>query len=406
MTRPPSSLRRRPAPRHPTRGWTAVVVLVASTTVATSTVRADHDQEAAAQAARQIAAAQERADQAAGALFDTAGELEQLAVDILDAEADLAAAEARASEVQAGVEALAVERYVAAGVQPIAVLTGIDDMTDSMSADIYSGAVADVALVDLDTFDQVSDDLDRARQTLEQHRADAEAAQQRYKQLQEQAEADLVRLAELEQIRQRDAEVEHEVQRLAREKAEREAAEQAERESAEREAAEREAAAAAASGGGSSGGSSSGSGGSDSSGPVTPPPEPPATRGANIVCPIAGPRAFSDTWGAARSGGRSHEGVDMMSPGGTPLVAVEAGTVQFKTNRLGGNTIWLNGNSGTNYYYAHLSAWEGSSRPVSQGDVIGYVGATGNTTANHLHLQVHPGGGLSVNPYPYVRAVC
>lgn len=404
MTPLPSSRGRRLSLRRPRRGWTAVVVLVSSSTVGTSTVLADHDQPAAARAAREIAAVQERADQAAGALFDTAGELEQLAVDIIDAEADLAVVEARAGQVQAGVEALAVERYIGAGVQPIAVLAGVDDMTDSMSANVYSGVVADVALVDLDTLAQVTDDLDRARRTLEQHRTDAEAAQQRYEQLQEQAEADLVRLTELEQIRQQDAQVEHEVQRLAREKAEREAAEQAKREAAEQ--AEREAAAAAASGGGSSGGSSSGSGGGDSLGPGTPPPEPPAPRGANIVCPIAGPRAFSDTWGAARSGGRSHEGVDMMSPGGTSLVAVESGTVQFKTNRLGGNTIWLNGNSGTNYYYAHLSAWEGSSRPVSQGDVIGYVGATGNTTANHLHLQVHPGGGLSVNPYPYVRAVC
>ncbi|HWL44233.1 MAG TPA: peptidoglycan DD-metalloendopeptidase family protein [Ilumatobacter sp.] len=394
MTPVPSARRRRVV-----RGFAALVVLVASGALGTPTVLADHDQEAAERAAREIAATQERADQAAGALFDTAGELEQLAIDIADAEAELADAEARARGVRAGVEALAVQRYVGAGAQPIAVLAGVDDMTDEMSANVYSSIVADVALVDLDTLDQVTDDLDQARQTLEQRRQDAEAAQLRYEQLQQQAEADLVRLVELEEIRQRDAQVEHEVQRLARERAEREAAERAEREAAERAAAE-----AAASGSGSSGGGSpSGSGSGPGSGG---PPEPAAPRGASIVCPIAGPRAFSDTWGAARSGGRSHEGVDMMSPGGTPLVAVESGTVQFKTNRLGGNTIWLNGNSGTNYYYAHLSAWEGSSRPVSQGDVIGYVGATGNTTANHLHLQVHPGGGLSVNPYPYVRAVC
>ena len=78
----------------------------------------------------------------------------------------------------------------------------------------------------------------------------------------------------------------------------------------------------------------------------------------------------------------------------------------MKTNALGGNVVWLSGASGTKYYYAHLSAWEGGSRGVAQGEVIGYVGATGNTSANHLHFEVHPGGGVAVNPYPYVRAVC
>ena len=140
--------------------------------------------------------------------------------------------------------------------------------------------------------------------------------------------------------------------------------------------------------------------------PAPVPASPPPSNAGGIVCPVAGPHAFADTWGAARSGGRSHEGVDMMAGRGVPLVAVESGYAQFKTTRLGGNSVWVNGNSGTRYFYAHLSAWEGSSRNVSQGEVIGYVGATGNTSANHLHFEVHPGGGRAVNPYPYVRAVC
>ena len=95
----------------------------------------------------------------------------------------------------------------------------------------------------------------------------------------------------------------------------------------------------------------------------------------------------------------------MISPGGTPLVAAESGTAQFSNNALGGNAVWLAGSSGTVYYYAHLSSFNGSSRSVSRGDVIGYVGATGNTSVNHLHFEVHPNG-YAVNPYPYVRAVC
>src|SRR5262249_44792073 len=118
------------------------------------------------------------------------------------------------------------------------------------------------------------------------------------------------------------------------------------------------------------------------------------------------PRAFADTWGAARSGGRHHEGTDIISPMGTPLVAVVSGYVFFKTNSLGGNVIWLTGVDGNKYYYAHLSRWEGESRNVTQGEVIGYVGATGDASGPHLHFELHPGGGAAVNSYYTVKQWC
>jgi murein DD-endopeptidase MepM/ murein hydrolase activator NlpD len=125
-----------------------------------------------------------------------------------------------------------------------------------------------------------------------------------------------------------------------------------------------------------------------------------------MVCPVAGPTGFADTWGAPRSGGRRHQGVDMISPTGTPLVAVVSGSVLFKQTRLGGNSVWLTGDNGNRYFYAHLASFNGSSRRVERGELIGTVGATGNASVPHLHFELHPGGGAPVNPYPYVRAVC
>jgi murein DD-endopeptidase MepM/ murein hydrolase activator NlpD len=97
----------------------------------------------------------------------------------------------------------------------------------------------------------------------------------------------------------------------------------------------------------------------------------------------------------------------MLGPRGTPLYAVTSGSVQFKQTSLGGNSAWVNGNNGDRYFYAHLASFEGSSRSVGRGELIGYMGATGNANGtNHLHFEVHPGGGAAVNPYPTVRAIC
>ena len=123
-----------------------------------------------------------------------------------------------------------------------------------------------------------------------------------------------------------------------------------------------------------------------------------------MLCPMLG-SAYGDTWGAPRSGGRRHQGVDMLAPTGVPIVAVVSGAVTFKQNRLGGNAVSLVGDNGNRYYYAHLSRYEGVSRRVEQGEVIGYNGDTGNATGvPHLHFEIRPGGGVPVNPTPSVRA--
>jgi murein DD-endopeptidase MepM/ murein hydrolase activator NlpD len=75
------------------------------------------------------------------------------------------------------------------------------------------------------------------------------------------------------------------------------------------------------------------------------------------------------------------------------------------SNRLGGVTVQLFGDTGDRFYYAHLSAYEGVSGRVEQGQPIGYIGDSGNATGiPHLHFEIHPGGGVPINPYPSVLA--
>ena len=147
--------------------------------------------------------------------------------------------------------------------------------------------------------------------------------------------------------------------------------------------------------------------------PTTLPPEdpPPPPNPGGGTCPVAGAVSFSDSWGDARSGGRAHQGVDMIAARNTPIVAIYSGTIDRLTNgNLSGLAIWLRANNGDLFFYAHLESFADVSdgQSVSEGQVIGYNGSSGNAPdfLPHLHFEWHPGGGAAVNPYSLVRGLC
>jgi len=130
------------------------------------------------------------------------------------------------------------------------------------------------------------------------------------------------------------------------------------------------------------------------------------------VFPVQGPCSFGDTYGAPRSGGRFHEGVDIIAKAGQFVYAVKDGVLTKKyldaPGSLSGNGWRLTTADGTYFFYAHLSAFApglsvGSA--VKAGQVVGQVGMTGDAPIPHTHFEVHPGGGPSVNPTPIVRAI-
>ena len=136
------------------------------------------------------------------------------------------------------------------------------------------------------------------------------------------------------------------------------------------------------------------------------PPE--ATPG--FQCPVLGGASFINTWGAPRSGGRTHKGVDMFNSRNTPLVAVVDGTVRFSSNSLGGVSTHVYADDGITYYYAHLESHPtniSSGQRVSAGTIVGYLGNSGNArfTSPHVHFEIRPNG-VAVNPYPTVRHYC
>ena len=412
-------------------------------------------EDAARQAALEIAAARERANQAAEDYFVAEAELDLLderrqglAIEVADLESVVARLERSVTQV-------AVNRYMASGSRGIPVLTDVRQPTTQMYGDVLAQAATESGSTVLDDYDAARDQLRAARSELDVAEAEVVAHQESLLALQVEAEAEVERLREIEQQRLHDEAVQaalaameleqqRQISELERRRAEAERIAQEERDAAIVGAtatvpttavpidddgdpetppvtaapatlppidpsglthADDSSAGAPASAGASAGrvGGRTGAGGTGSN---------PRAAGVGfldyIICPVEGGSPPFDSWLAPRSGGRLHQGIDLLAPSGTPLVAVVSGVVTQKTNRLGGITVSLMGDNGNRYYYAHLAAWEGTNGWVPQGAVIGYNGDSGNATGiPHLHFQIMPGNGVPVNPYPsIVQAGC
>lgn len=388
-------------------------------------VSAPPDEDATQRAAREISAARERANQAAEDFLDTESELGLIELERGRLVLELGDLQAAVDRLESDVEAIAVDRFVSSGTDGIPLLTDFRSPVDQVQADVLVGVISEVGATTLDDYDAARDQLDDKQAELDGVEQELLDTRELLTELQRVAEEEVERLRAIESDRLEDEAVvkaleaqQAEEQRELEELQRRQAAANLQSNPNPGVNADSAAAAASASNDSSTGGATSGLSSAAGSvaggrtggggGGTNPRESGVGYTDTSIVCPVVGPSAYGDSWGAPRSGGRRHQGVDMIAPTGTPLQAVVSGFVTHRSQLLGGITLSLVGDNGNRYYYGHLSAYEGVEGRVEQGQVIGYVGDTGNAIGiPHLHFEIHPNFGPAVNPTPSVRlALC
>jgi peptidoglycan LD-endopeptidase LytH len=381
----------------------------------------------AQKAAKEIADARDRANAAADAYFASLSKIDQLTVQEDQLQSEITALEGDVKALKLSVENVAIGRYTRSGSTGVPLLTGFQSPEDQVKIDALLEVIYDSSANDFDRFDALNADLSDKRQKLADKKVEAEKERANLAVLKDQASAEVQRLKDVESNRLKDQAVRD---ALVAEQARRK------RDTSRKQlldaptpvavspidttvtlpgnaptanggdSGDGSAAAGAATrpslpdaGGGQTGGGGNGGffggGANDYAGP-------------GWVCPTGAEAApFADTWGAPRSGGRRHQGVDLIGVRGIPVLAVVDGVAESHSNVLGGNTIWLTGADGNGYYYAHLDGYKQLGQ-VKAGTPIGILGQTGNAQFSiaHLHFEIHPGEGPAVNPYPTVAAHC
>lgn len=346
------------------------------------------DAEAKANAAAvRVGEARVRADAASSAYLAAESQLEQLEDKLQATKATVDAKKKELDRLKEDLKQFAVYRYTSGGADDNASMFNSGDVNQAVAKEALATMVGDRKVDVIDKVKNAQADYEAQTAVLasqqKQQKALADDLAKKNQVVQDelatiQKELDglnaiVANLKEAERVRIREAALAkaREAARLAEEERQRKAAEEAER--------RRNAPAAA--------------------------PRAPTVDG-KFFCPVPG-ASFSDSWMQPRSGGRGHKGVDMIAPIGTPTYAPVSGDISFGTDGLGGRSWYLYGDDGNFYYGTHLSRFGPHEGRVTGGELVGYVGQSGNASIPHLHFEIHIGGrGNAVNPYPTVAKYC
>jgi murein DD-endopeptidase MepM/ murein hydrolase activator NlpD len=285
-----------------------------------------------------------------------------------------------ALDIEESARRIVLDAYMTGQTNMVGTAFSATTIQDLVTSQAFMGRAAEAELNTLDNLDAISRQVDRSTIELDAHRAEVALAEDEAAELVEEINS----LYETQQniLANANAALAEAIQDYKREVSEKKA---------EDDRKKAQAALSASAAPGKAGGA-------------------PAAATPGFMCPVEGGAAFSNTWGARRSGGRTHKGVDMFNARNTRLLAVVDGQVRFSSNSLGGLSTRLYADNGVVYYYTHLESHPSdisSGLRVAKGTVVGFLGNSGNAryTSPHLHFEIRPGG-VAVNPYPTVRSAC